>query len=214
MTISTLERDTGTGDAGSADRHLGRQLDRHRTSSTSDLLLAARQGDGAAWATLLARYDRFVRSVIASFRLQEADALDALQSTWLRLFERAGTIQDPECLGGWLGTTATRECLGLLRRRREIPDDEAVRGRAGTQSGPDTALVEAETRRAVVAAVDELGDKRRRLVRELFFRPEAGGYAQISQDLGLPLGSIGPTRARTLRELRAKLERRGYGPQA
>lgn len=73
----------------------------------------------AAWGELLRRYGKLVSTTVRSFRLLEADALDAIQLTWLRLAENAERVQYPERLGGWLATTARRECLteGLLRRR-------------------------------------------------------------------------------------------------
>ncbi len=77
----------------------------------------ASEGDMATWEELVRRYNRLVRSTVASFRLQGADAEDAVQNTWLRVVERMDTIRDPERLGGWLATTASRECLALIRRR-------------------------------------------------------------------------------------------------
>ena len=93
-------------------------------ASNTVLLRAVGDGEPPAWEELISRYGRLVRSTVASFRLQEAEAEDAVQNTWLRLMERMDTIRDPRCLGGWLATTARRECLALIRRgHREAPDD-------------------------------------------------------------------------------------------
>ncbi len=85
----------------------------------------------------MARYGGMVRGVVASFRLQEADAADAVQMTWLRAFERLDSVRNPDRLGGWLATIANRECLALLRQARwETPDEAAGRGLPGRRAGP------------------------------------------------------------------------------
>jgi RNA polymerase sigma factor (sigma-70 family) len=181
--------------------------------STTALLQAADGRHPLAWEELVRRYSRLVRSTVASFRLQEADAEDAIQNTWLRVMERMDTIRDPERLGGWLATTASRECLALLRRgRREVPDDVAGKQLVATEDGPDVAVVTGEVRRAVGNAVGELTERRQELIELLFYQPDCS-YAEVSRATGMPQGSIGPTRRRVLRELRGTLEQRGFGPQ-
>src|SRR5262249_32938611 len=85
------------------------------------LLLRIRAGDNAAWEEIFRRYGKLVSTTVRAFRLQEADALDAAQMTWLRLTENAHRIQFPEQLGGWLRTTARRECLHILRQVKPHP---------------------------------------------------------------------------------------------
>lgn len=82
------------------------------------VLQMARAGNRAAWDEIIHRYERVVRAAVVSYRPTSADAADAIQNTWLRLFEHAATIRDPEKLGGWLTTTARREYLALIRRQR------------------------------------------------------------------------------------------------
>ena len=185
-----------------------------RESTTGLLLRAADSGDQLAWAELISRYSGLVRAVVISFRLPEADAEDAVQSTWLRLLERMDTIRDPESLGSWLATTASRECLALIRRgQRVTPDDAAVGQLVAVEVGPETAVVVGEAHRAVTAAVGELTGRHRLLIHVLFYYPDCS-YTEVSRVTGMPLGSIGPTRGRLLRELRDVLERRGFGPQS
>ncbi|MGB6162447.1 MAG: sigma-70 family RNA polymerase sigma factor, partial [Pseudonocardiaceae bacterium] len=83
----------------------------YATPSVADLLLGISDRDPAAWEEIVRRYGKFVSVTVRSFRLQDADALDAVQMTWLRLAENAHRVQLPERLGGWLATTARRECL-------------------------------------------------------------------------------------------------------
>jgi RNA polymerase sigma factor (sigma-70 family) len=182
--------------------------------SNSVLLREIGGGDPPAWEELISRYGRLVRSTVASFRLQEADAEDAVQNTWLRLMERMDTIRDPRCLGGWLATTASRECLALIRRgHREAPDDAAAEQLVAVEAGPETTVVGSAARSAVNAAVRELPGGRQLLIHALFYQPDCS-YAEVSQATGMPQGSIGPTRRRALQELRLALEQRGFGPQS
>jgi RNA polymerase sigma factor (sigma-70 family) len=181
--------------------------------STAVLLQAARDGDPLAWEELIRRYSRFVRAVVASFRLQTADAEDAVQTTWLRVVERTVTIKDPQCLGSWLETTARRECLALIRRLRREAPGEAVEHLVAVEAGPERAVVDGEVHRAVDTAVGELTG-RRRLMIDLLFREPHCSYAEVSRVTGMPQGSIGPTRARVLQELRCAMERAGFGPYA
>ncbi len=176
--------------------------------NNADLLRAAAGGDCSAWEELVSRYGRAVRATVAAFRLQEADAADAVQNTWLRMLERGHTIRDPERLGGWLMTTAGRECLTVIhRRRREVPVD--VTAEPATQNpGPEALALADDIRREVAAVVDGLTGRRRQLVDALFYGPDQS-YAELSRDCDIPIGSIGPTRGRVLRDLRPKLEQRG-----
>jgi RNA polymerase sigma factor (sigma-70 family) len=181
--------------------------------TVTELVSAAADGDGRAWEEIVARYGDLVRATVAGFRLQQADAADAMQNTWLRALERIGTVRDPERLGGWLTTTAARECLAVLRRsKREMPVDAFVDQIAWTGPTPETRVLRAERDRAVDAAVAQLPTRRRELVDAIFRGPDTD-YAQVAQVTGMPVGSIGPTRGRALVELRGRMQRGGYGPE-
>jgi DNA-directed RNA polymerase specialized sigma24 family protein len=88
------------------------------TDSEADLLRRIGAGDELAWHEVVRRYGKLVSATVRSFRLQEADARDAVQMTWLRLAENADRVQSPGRLGGWLVTTARRECLHILRQAK------------------------------------------------------------------------------------------------
>jgi RNA polymerase sigma factor (sigma-70 family) len=183
-----------------------------RRSGAAELLHAASNGDPAAWEELVARHTGMVRAVVAEFRLQESDAADVVQNTWLRLLVRAGTVRDPEKLGAWLATTARREALSLIRRSRpETASATAGEELPAPDPSPEEVVIIGETRAAVRAAAEELTGRRRLLVDALFYQP-APSYEEVSRQTGLPVGSIGPTRGRTLRELHRRLCPPGYVP--
>ena len=175
-------------------------------STTTDLLFAARSGDRSAWEQLVRRYSRLVRSIAAEFRLQESDAADVAQNTWLRLLAYGGTIRDPEKLGSWLATTARREASALLRRSRpEVASESAGDGIAAGDPSPEDVVVAAETAAGVRRAAGELNDRQRLLVNALFYQSPVISYDEVSRRTGLPVGSIGPTRIRTLKRLHRTL---------
>lgn len=174
-------------------------------STTTDLLLAARSGDRSAWEQIVKRYARLVRSIAAEFRLQESDAADVAQNTWLRLLAYGGTIRDPEKLGSWLATTARREACAFLRRSRaEVATESAGDAIAAGGPSPEDVVVAAETAAAVRRAAGELSDRQRLLVDALFYQSPIS-YDEVSRRTGLPVGSIGPTRIRTLKRLHRTL---------
>ena len=119
------------------------------------MLRRAADGDQAAWAELVLRYAPLLRRRTARFRLQDADALDAAQLTWLRLAERASTIRSLEHLAGWLATTTVgRECLRIARHnRRMLSSDDVLDRLPDAAPGPEQAVVDAHVADSVRAAV-------------------------------------------------------------
>jgi RNA polymerase sigma factor (sigma-70 family) len=176
------------------------------TDSVADLLLRISDGDPAAWDEIIRRYVKLVSTTVRSFRLQEADALDAIQMTWLRLAENAHRVQSPERLGGWLATTARHECLRILRQAKHGPHLTDVSPETVTDpsASPEQRAIDTHTTRTLRKLIDELPPRQRTLIRMLF-TDDPLSYATIASIAEIPLGGIGPTRARTLRQLRAKL---------
>lgn len=168
------------------------------------LLAAAADGDSAAWDQLVERFTGLLWATARSHRLSTADAGDVVQTTWLRLVENLGRIQDPERLGGWLATTARRECLAVLRRSQREPSvvTDTVFAQVPDPRAPIDAALIADERDAVLWQVfDQLPDRCRRLLRVLLADPPPA-YAEVAAALEMPIGSIGPTRARCLAQLR------------
>lgn len=159
------------------------------------------------------RYSGVVFAKVRSFGLQDADALDAVQMTWLRLAENCHRIQFPEHLGGWLATTASRECLRILHYQAQHPPTpyDAVAERPTDPSGgPEQRAIDADTAQRLWSLVATLSPRRQTLLRELFIdnpRP----YTEVARNTGIPAGGIGPTRARALTQLRRRLDERELG---
>jgi RNA polymerase sigma factor (sigma-70 family) len=177
-------------------------------ASNDHLLAAAAAGDQRSWEVLVDRYADLVWAVARSFRLGRADAADVSQATWLRLVEHLRDINDSSRLGAWLATTARREALALVRRAgRILPTGELWQLETGMEApeAPDTGLLRAERTSTVRRAFGQLSVSCQQLLRVLMVEP-APTYAEVSAALGMPVGSIGPTRSRCLEVLRRRLD--------
>jgi RNA polymerase sigma factor (sigma-70 family) len=169
------------------------------------LVTRARNGDRQAWDALVERYAPLIWSICRRHRLTDTDACDVGQNVWLRLVDRLGALRDPAALPGWLATTTRRECARVLCAAREplaagsgldadtLPDEQAVTA--------ERQLLAAERHAALREALLDLPPECQRLITLLAADPPVP-YAEISVRLGIPVGSIGPTRRRYLDKLR------------
>lgn len=169
---------------------------------------AAAGGDQAAWDALVQRFSGLVWSIARAHRLGAADAADVSQTAWLRLVENLGRIREPDRVGAWLATTSRNECLRVIRRSgRQVPTDldaeidlEADEVAAPP---PDAGLLTGERDTELWRAFSAISERCQSLLRLLIADP-APSYEEIGALLGMPVGSIGPTRARCLDHLRRK----------
>jgi RNA polymerase sigma factor (sigma-70 family) len=177
------------------------------------LVSAAAAGDRGAWQSIVERFGGLVWSVARAHRLSHADSQEVFQTTWLRLTEHIGRIAEPSRVGGWLATTARHESLRLLRTGARVSaiDDLDALPAWGVDDSPESAVIAAEDAdaraarlRRVWAAFERLPERCTELLRVLIATPPPT-YADVSAALGMPVGSIGPTRARCLQRLRALL---------
>ena len=183
------------------------------SDSLTDLVPAAAAGDQSAWNAIVERFSGLLWSVGRSFRLGEDDAADVMQSTWLKLLENLGRIEEPEALPGWLATTARREALRVIQRRgRDIPvrDEDLGVGLADPEARAlDLALLEDERAVALWSGFTQLSERCQRLLRVLMScdRP---AYVEVAAAFDMPVGSIGPTRMRCLHRLGSVLGESSY----
>ena len=177
----------------------------HDDSVVIDLVTCARDGDGQAWDALVERYAPLIWSICRRYRLDRADADDVAQSVWLSLVDRLDKIREPAALPGWLATTTRREC-GRLVRAAHGPhsavyalDAENVRDEHAQTA--EQELLAAERHAALHEAFTHLPPEYQQLTAMLIADPPVP-YAEISARLGMPIGSIGPTRSRCLDRMR------------
>lgn len=168
-------------------------------------LPALAAGDEATWQATVRRYEALLRSAARVVLRGDADVDEAVQRTWVLLFRNADRIKDPQALPGWLSTTARREALAILRtQQRAIPTEDVEDHVAPDEHDMATELMDRELRRALDEAVERLPESQRRIVQALLREPAS--YDALSEELGIPRGSLGPLRGRAVRALRAQLE--------
>ncbi len=177
-------------------------------TDVAELVRRAADGDRGAWERLVDQFARLIWSITAEFKLAESDAADVAQTTWLRLLEHIDRIQHPDRVGSWLAATARNECLrSLAARKRVVLGHEDAESDGVAAHGPeiDEGLLAAERAQVVRDALSRLPRRWQRLLEMLMADPPAS-YADISDELELPIGSIGPTRGRCLARLRVLLQ--------
>lgn len=166
------------------------------------LLAAAAQGEQAAWEVLVRRHNGLLWSVARGFRLDSADAGDAIQTTWLRLVENIERIKEPERLASWLATTLRQECLRLLRRgKRPGGGSEELSAGPDAADPLDAGLLTEERDAALWASLGRIGERCQRLLRVLTASPPLS-HTEISELLEMPIDSIDSARTACLDQLR------------
>jgi len=181
----------------------------------SELLRRAREGSTEAWDSIVGRYGDLVLTVARDVGLSEADCEEVFQNTWIAFLGQIDLLREPSALGRWLVITAQRHAWRAWRRSagssRDIARDLPPSMDWALDEGPspeDTAQ-SLERRTLVREALEELSTRCRELLKRLYLRADGRTYHEVAEELGLPRGSIGPTRMRCLASLAAVLERRG-----
>jgi RNA polymerase sigma factor (sigma-70 family) len=170
-----------------------------------DLVTRAGNGDKQAWDAIVERYSPLIWSIFRRHRLGGADAEDVGQIVWLQLVDQLARIRDPAALPGWLATVTRRECLRVLRTAQGAPpagyglDPETIPDQEAATA--EQELLAAERHAALREAFRDLPPSGQQLILLLIEDPPVP-YAEISARLGIPVGSIGPTRRRCLDQLR------------
>jgi RNA polymerase sigma factor (sigma-70 family) len=185
-----------------------------------ELVDACLGGETVAWEVLVDRYAALIYSIPLKYGLQPGDAADVFQSVCVTLFEKLDTIRAARGLAAWIITTTNRQSLVVSRRRRR--DQIRTAGEAWRNHDPgmpdlsllpEDELLSLERQRVVRAAVDRLSPRCRKLIHALFSdAAEQSTYQQVANGLGVPINSLGPTRARCLDHLKRLLLAAGYTP--
>jgi RNA polymerase sigma factor (sigma-70 family) len=176
-----------------------------------ELIVGCREGHVGAWEQLVSRYERLIYSIALSYRLTREDAADVAQTAFLALFRSLGGLREETRLSAWLATVAHRQSRRLLQSRRyEQPDTlDTLDELAPLIGAPDSNPME---RWELVEWLDHgmsaLNERCRRLLLALYFDSAEPSYAEVAATLGIPVGSIGPSRARCLAHLKAALQSR------
>ena len=186
-----------------------------------ELFERCRHGDAGAWQRLVQRYARLVHSVPVRYGLAPSEVDDIGQEVFLALAQQLHQIADPESLPAWLLTTARRASWRTMQKRKQEQPlsavdltEAAVEEKLQPISAPVPSMADLlqgwQQQEALTQGMATLGERCRELITLLFLDQREPSYDDISAELGLPKGSIGPTRNRCLQQLRTILEGLGF----
>ncbi len=182
------------------------------TTPDATLIERCLAGSEPAWNTLVDRYARLVESIPRRHGFDQADTEDVAQGVFISLFRNLHQLRQTERLSSWLITTAYRETWRIGRRRKlELPEELDA---AADGDIPEEEIAQLERCQMVRDALARLGGICARLLERIFLRPTEPSYAEISSELDIPVGSIGPTRARCLQKLEPILRKLGLEPDS
>jgi len=176
-------------------------------ASPGELVERASHSDDSAWQALVERFGGLVWSITRAHNLSASDSADVSQTVWLRLVDSLDRLREPERVGAWLAATTRHECIRVsCLRRRSVPVGESQLFDTvdpGVDDDPADGLVRRDRVAAIRAVVATMPERSQTLLGMLMADPPVP-YDQVAAGLGIPIGSIGPTRQRCLRALRAK----------
>jgi RNA polymerase sigma factor (sigma-70 family) len=189
--------------------------------SDTELVESATKSDEEAWEQLVSRYQPLINAISRRHRLAASDVNDVSQYVWMQLLGHINRLREPRALPGWIAATTKHRCYEILRNhkrsvsvdplvigRSELVDTAARRTNSESQFAVDDELLRAEQRRAVRQGLAELTETQQQLLLLLVADPPVP-YCEISRRMKLPVGSIGPTRARLLKKLQRSIAVRG-----
>lgn len=169
------------------------------TRADNELIDRCLAGDENSWTDLISRYQRLVYSVAHTLCSQPEDVSDVFQQVWLDLYQHLSELRNVDALPAWLITVTRRRSYALIRSRRyseQLNEDL-----------PDVSqrLTRIEYEHSLERVLAQLPERCRRLIHLLYFTVDEPSYAEISRELGMPVSSIGPNRARCLEKLKKLL---------
>lgn len=168
--------------------------------TAGELVVRAREGDASAWNALVERYTAMLWSIARAAGLDGPAAEDVVQATWLRLVQRIDALREPEGVGGWLATVCRNECRVPLS---VPPPPRAPQDDADPCPGPEARSIDRDRLERLAAALRAMPEQCRTLLRMLAV---SATYTEVSAALELPVGGVGPLRARCLKRLRGSLD--------
>lgn len=178
--------------------------------STDDVIGRLVRGDEAEWARFCRVQGRVIHAAGQKVGLSAEEREDLLQNTCVVCYHSVDRLRDPSRLGAWVYRIAYRQALEIVRKRVPLAVSEDREGRQLLDQVPseapaeDSVLEAGERAERLVEIMSQLGDRCRRLLEVLYLRPEPPPYEEVSRELAMPIGSIGPTRARCLDRVRRR----------
>ncbi len=188
----------------------------YKLLNDAELIAKCLEKDAEAWEVMVRRYQRLIASITYKFKLSPEDSADIFQAVCIVLMQQMSSLKADAKLSSWLITVTVRECWKLRERnnKTEAMDDDAL-DRASEIPSQEHHLMEEEIltyerQHLIRRAMESLSEQCRALVEHLFYQETPTAYAEISRQLGMPVASIGATRARCLEKLKDGLKKIGF----
>ena len=176
----------------------------------SELVARCLDGDAGAWEALIVRYRRLVFSIPNKFGFAPSDCNDVFQSVCVKLIEHLHDLKDESKVSSWLITTTTRHCIQMrTMKHRDLSGEEGMEETPDPSETSEVVQIQLDREQKVREAIADMPDRCRRLLEFLYLDPSSPSYVEIGEKMGMPVPSIGPTRARCLEKLRRLLGQRG-----
>jgi RNA polymerase sigma factor (sigma-70 family) len=182
----------------------------YKKYSDPELVGMCLEGDSRAWETLIRRHRRLIYSIPLKFGYLEPDLSDIFQFVCLKLLEHLHELKDDRKVSGWLATTTSRQCLAIrvLKQRESGTEDEVEEPEDPAGTLEDIKLL-AEKYQLLRDSIQQLPPRCRTMIEMLYLDSKQPSYEEIAEELGIPVPSVGPSRARCLDKLRVMLQRQG-----
>lgn len=179
----------------------------YNTLSDEQLVESCRSGDERAWNALISRYERLVYTIPARYGLTSTEIDDVFQSVWLSLLRNLDRLREPDRLSAWLVTTARRECWERRRGadfERTVTSnvDSVFTDKEGNELPPEDIVAQYREQQRLNLALDQMDERCKQLLWHLYYDSTIPSYSDVAEKLNMPIGSIGPLRARCLKKLR------------
>ena len=186
----------------------------YRELGDAELVEKGLEGHREAWAARISRYEGLIYSFTIRFHLREPDRSEVFQSVCVRLLEKLRGLRDVKSLPAWLISTTARLAMEMKRKEQVRQKALGKLGSVAREADQEQFLPPAEAQRMeehalIRVAVGRLSTRCRRVVELIFLDDEVRSYREIANELGMPEGSLGPTRARCLAKLKAHLRNLG-----
>jgi RNA polymerase sigma factor (sigma-70 family) len=173
-----------------------------KNDELAELLAAVQAEAPGSWERFVERYERLVWSVPRRMGFSDADSADIAQATWLLVWRHVKHVRHPKALASWLITTTSREAARFGKRDRRREEQEGLSEPPDPSEQPLLPAEEAarlEEVQLVRDAIGALDSRCSKLLTETDLR--GAGYKEAAATVGMPVGSVGPTRLRCLTKL-------------
>ena len=188
-------------------------MSQNTQSILADLVSRCKEGDKPAWNRLIELVAPLIFSICRRMKLSREESFDVFGQVCYLLLKNISNIRSSDKLLAYVGTMTRREVYALYRKSKIFEYlDNITEGRLTVQDEdtPDRMYEMTERVEKLMSAMVELPERDYRLLKLLFFDQPEPNYEEASQILGIPVASIGPTRARSLAKLQGILKEKRF----